>query len=99
MGWQPRRQSSARSPSLTSRGSVPSSAMARSLLVLPDDSARPILDAIDAARRSLRIKMFLFSDPTLLAAVLAAHGRGVKVRVMLNIARRSGEVENEAARK
>ena len=73
--------------------------MPRSLIVLPDDSAQPILDAIEAARRSLRIKMFLFSDPTLLAAVVAAHERGVKVRVMLNPARRSGEAENEAARK
>ena len=73
--------------------------MARSLIVLPDDSARPILDAIEAARRSLRIKMFLFSDPSLLAAVVAARKRGLKVRVMLNPARRSGETENEASRK
>jgi len=72
--------------------------MPRSLIVLPDDSAQPILDAIEAAHRSLRIKMFLFSDPTLLAAVIAAHKRGLKVRVMLNPARRSGEAENEAAR-
>ena len=40
--------------------------------------------------------MFLFSDPTLLAAVVAASKRGVKVRVMLNPARRSGEEENVA---
>jgi len=42
--------------------------------------------------------MFLFTDDTLLAAVIAAKQRGVKVRVMLNPARRSGETENEAAR-
>jgi cardiolipin synthase len=72
--------------------------MARSLIVLPDDSARPILDAIAAAKKSLRIKMFVFSDPSLIAAVVAAQKRGVKVRVMLNPARRSGEVENEASR-
>lgn len=46
--------------------------MHRSLIVLPDDSARPILDAIGSARKSLRIKMFLFSDPALLNAVIAA---------------------------
>ncbi len=38
----------------------------RSLVVLPDDSAQPILDAIHGAAKSLRIKMFVFSDPVLL---------------------------------
>jgi phosphatidylserine/phosphatidylglycerophosphate/cardiolipin synthase-like enzyme len=73
--------------------------MSRSLIVMPDDSARPILEAIAAAKESLRIKMFLFSHPALLAAVIAARQRGVKVRVMLNPARRGGEPENEATRK
>jgi phosphatidylserine/phosphatidylglycerophosphate/cardiolipin synthase-like enzyme len=73
--------------------------MARSLIVLPDDSAKPILDAIEAAKRSLRIKMFVFSDPSLLKAVIAARDRGVEVQVMLNPARRSGEEENAASRK
>ena len=73
--------------------------MSRSLIVMPDDSARPILDAIAAAKKSLRIKMFLFSDPALLAGVIGAQKRGVKVRVMLNPARRGGEPENEATRK
>jgi phosphatidylserine/phosphatidylglycerophosphate/cardiolipin synthase-like enzyme len=73
--------------------------MSRSLIVLPDDSARPILDAITQASKSLRIKMFVFSDPTILQAVIAAHKRGVKVRVMLNPARRSGQSENEQTRK
>src|SRR5262245_62466365 len=73
--------------------------MSRSLIVMPDDTARPILEAIAAAKRSLRVKMFLFSDPALLAAVIAAQKRGVKVLVMLNPARRGGEPENEATRK
>jgi len=73
--------------------------MARSLIVLPDDSAKPILDAIEAAKGSLRIKMFVFSDPSLLKAVAEARKRGLKVQVMLNPARRSGEAENEASRK
>ena len=72
--------------------------MRRSLIVLPDDTSQPIVDAIAAARQSLRIKIFLFSDPTLLAAVIDAQRRGVQVRVMLNPARRSGEVENGATR-
>ena len=71
----------------------------RSLIVLPDDSVKPIIDAIDAARKSLRIKMFSFSAPDLLKAVIAAHQRGVKVWVMLNAARRSGEDDNKTVRK
>jgi phosphatidylserine/phosphatidylglycerophosphate/cardiolipin synthase-like enzyme len=43
--------------------------------------------------------MFVFSDPSLLMAVIGARRRGVKVRVMLNPARRSGEHDNEATRK
>jgi len=67
-------------------------------IILPDDSARPILDAIDAATKSLRVKMFVFSDPALLKAVIAAQHRGVKVRVMLNPARRDGEDDNKESR-
>jgi cardiolipin synthase len=70
--------------------------MPRSLIVLPDDSARPIHAAIESASRTLRVKMFVFSDPALLKAVIAAKRRGVHVRVMLNPARRSGEEDNEA---
>lgn len=71
----------------------------RSVIILPDDSAKPILDVIASAAKSLRIKMFVFSDPVLLDAVIGAHARGVKVRVMLNPARRSGEKENAETRK
>ena len=70
----------------------------RSLIVLPDDTSRPIIDAINAAKKSLRVKMFLFSDPDLIKAVIDAKNRGLSVRVMLNPARRSGEGENEATR-
>jgi cardiolipin synthase len=70
----------------------------RSLVVLPDDSAKPILDAIGTASKSLQVKMFVFSDAALVDAVLAAQRRGVTVRVMLNPARRSGEVDNEHTR-
>jgi cardiolipin synthase A/B len=73
--------------------------MLRSLIVLPDDSAKPIVDAINSASKSLRVKMFVFSDPALLAAVIAAKKRGVDVRVMLNPSRRSGQVENTKSRK
>jgi cardiolipin synthase A/B len=72
--------------------------MSRTLVVLPDDSSKPILDAIDSAKKSLRIKMFVFTDPSLLKAVMDAHARGVTVRVMLNPKRRSGESENDESR-
>jgi len=70
--------------------------VSRSLVVLPDDSVRPLVEAIHQASKSLRIKMFVFSDPVLLQAVIAAHQRRVKVRIMLNPSRRSGEKENDA---
>src|ERR1700757_2937209 len=69
--------------------------MSRSLIVLPDDSARPLIEAIHHASKTLRIKMFVFSDPVLVQAVISAHKRGVKVRIMLNPSRRNGEKEND----
>jgi len=71
----------------------------RSIIVLPDDTGQEIIDAIDHAKKSILIKMFLFSDPGLISAVIAAKQRGVKVKVMLNPARRNGEEENEDTRK
>ena len=73
--------------------------MSRYLVVLPDDSGQPIIDAINHAEKSLRIKMFMFSDPKLVHAVISAHRRGVKVRIMLNPSRRSGVKENDETRK
>jgi cardiolipin synthase A/B len=73
--------------------------MSRSIIVLPDDSAKPLLEAIGNAAKSIRIKMFLFSDPALLQAVIAAQHRGVDVRIMLNPERRDGEKENHESRK
>ena len=73
--------------------------MSRSLIVLPDDTGQPILNAIQGAQKSIRVKMFVFSDPGLLQAVIDAQHRGVKVRIMLNPARRDGEEDNEETRK
>ena len=72
--------------------------MSHRLIVLPDDGAHAIIDPIHAARHSLNIRMFLFTDPTLLEAVIAARRRGVNVRVMLNPARRDGTSDNDFAR-
>ncbi|MFB9843637.1 phospholipase D-like domain-containing protein [Mucilaginibacter ginsenosidivorans] len=67
----------------------------RSIIVFPDDTVKPIIDAINGAEKSILVKMFLFSDPELIDAVITAKQRGVKVKVMLNPARRNGEDENE----
>ena len=45
--------------------------MSHRLIVLPDDTADAIIDPINAARHSLNIRMFLFTDPSLLKAVIA----------------------------
>jgi phosphatidylserine/phosphatidylglycerophosphate/cardiolipin synthase-like enzyme len=73
-------------------------AMSHRLIVLPDDTADAIIDPIKAARHTLNIRMFLFTDPSLLEAVIAARCRGVHVRVMLNPARRDGTTDNQVAR-
>jgi cardiolipin synthase len=72
--------------------------MSHRLIVLPDDTADAILAPINAARHTMNIRMFLFTDPSLINAVIAAERRGVKVRVMLNPARRDGTSDNDAAR-
>jgi cardiolipin synthase A/B len=72
--------------------------MSHALIVLPEHTAKPILQAIHGARKSLRVKMFLFSHPAFVKAVIDAKKRGVDVRVMLNPARRSGETENTITR-
>lgn len=66
---------------------------------MPDDGSEPVLRAVESARQSLDIKMFLFTEVTLIASVIAAHRRGIKTRVMLNPARRSGESENVETRR
>ena len=56
------------------------------------------MEAIESARKSLRIKLFALSDPGILESLIEAHKRGVKIRVMLNPARRSGEIQNKGSR-
>jgi phosphatidylserine/phosphatidylglycerophosphate/cardiolipin synthase-like enzyme len=72
--------------------------MARKLIVMPDDTIEPLLTAIGAAAKSLRVKMFSVSDRRVLSALMKAHRRKVKIRVLLNPARHSGEIQNRGAR-
>ena len=71
----------------------------RSIIIFPDDGIFSILNGIAKAEKTLRIKMFIFTEPVLLNAVIAASIRGVKVKVMLNPSRSNGNSLNEATRK
>jgi cardiolipin synthase A/B len=46
--------------------------MPRQLIILPDQTAKPFIDAVDKAKKSIRVKMFLFSHPGLIDAVIRA---------------------------
>src|SRR5689334_18072093 len=70
----------------------------RKLIVMPDDTIGPLLEAIGNARQSLRIKMFSLSEPRVLDALRKAHKRKVNIRVLLNPARRNGEIQNRGSR-
>lgn len=65
------------------------------LIVQPDDGVGPVVELIDRATRTLRVKQFTLTDPDCLAAIERAHGRGVDVRVMLNPHRSSGDRAND----
>jgi phosphatidylserine/phosphatidylglycerophosphate/cardiolipin synthase-like enzyme len=72
--------------------------MAHKLIVMPDDAIEPILAAIGGAAKSLRIEMFSLSDRSVLSALLKGHKRKAKIRILLNPARHSGEIQNRGAR-
>lgn len=65
------------------------------LIVEPDEGVKPMREAIDSARRALLMKQFSFNEPSLVEAAKAAHGRGVKVMVLLNPVRDTGERDND----
>lgn len=71
----------------------------RSIIVFPDDSITPMVSAIAEAKKSLRIKMFIFNEPLLLHSVIAAKLRGVHVKVMLNPSRTDGNCLNADTKK
>jgi phosphatidylserine/phosphatidylglycerophosphate/cardiolipin synthase-like enzyme len=65
------------------------------LIVQPDDGVAPVREFIRAAKRSLLIKQFTFTEPSLLAAVIDRKNAGVAVRVMLNPKRSGGDRAND----
>jgi phosphatidylserine/phosphatidylglycerophosphate/cardiolipin synthase-like enzyme len=73
--------------------------LSRSLIVLPDDTVQPVLDAINGAAKSLRIKMANISAPPMWKAMAAASARGVRVRVMLDSNRVTEATQNAEVRR
>ena len=68
---------------------------AHRLIVQPDGGVAPVVELIDSAKRSLRVKQFTLTDPDIIKAIERAHARGVAVRVMLNPHRSSGDRAND----
>ena len=68
---------------------------AHRLIIQPDDGVAPVVELIDGAQRSLRVKQFTLTDPDVMSALIRAHKRGVDVRVMLNPHRSSGDRAND----
>lgn len=53
------------------------------LLAMPDAGSAPILQAIDGARNSIRLKIYLITQDEVVAALAKAVQRGVDVRVLI----------------
>lgn len=53
------------------------------LFVDPDEGATPILKAIQTAKKSVDVVVYILTSTDIVDALIAAHDRGVKVRVLL----------------
>jgi phosphatidylserine/phosphatidylglycerophosphate/cardiolipin synthase-like enzyme len=71
----------------------------RQLLIQPEDGIAPVLNAINGATSTLEIKQFTVTDERLIKALIAAHKRGVKVRIMMNAARPDETRDNDTTLK
>jgi cardiolipin synthase A/B len=65
------------------------------LIVQPDDGEKPVTDFLNSANKTVALKLFTFTHPLLLDTVMALHKKGVRVRVMLNGAKATGERLND----
>ncbi len=65
------------------------------ILVLPDDGIDAVIGFIAAARDTLLVKQFNMGDGRIVKALLDAHKRGVRLRIMLNPSSASGERYND----
>jgi len=60
------------------------SPVVHTLIVEPDDGKAMILSTIDGAHENLTLTIYEITDPDIVAALAAAQGRGVAVRVLYN---------------
>lgn len=67
-------------------------------LVMPEDGIEPVLQLFRSANHILFVKQFSVTHPDIIREIIAAHDRGVLVRVMLNRKRADGRTDNEEAR-
>jgi cardiolipin synthase A/B len=66
------------------------------LIVQPDHGEKPVIDFLNSAHKTVALKQFTFTHPLLLDTVMALHKKGVRVRIMLNGAKATGERLNDA---
>ena len=65
-----------------------------SLFVEPDDGIDPVLQGLNSARKSIRMAMYLITEPKIIQALKDAVARGVDVRVMLEMNPYGGSSNN-----
>ena len=65
------------------------------LIVQPDDGLQPVVAFLASARKSISLKLFTFTHPVLLNTIMGLHRKRVRVRVMLNGAKATGERLND----
>ncbi|HEY66421.1 MAG TPA: hypothetical protein G4O02_17865, partial [Caldilineae bacterium] len=64
------------------------------LFVEPEDARAPVLSALADARETLRIVMYLITDPEIIQALKDAAARGVEVRLLLELNPYGGSSQN-----
>jgi cardiolipin synthase len=71
-------------PSDPRRKKVTQMASAHTLIVQPDDGRTLVLNALNAAQKSIDLTIYEISDPQIMSALQAAKARGVAVQVIYN---------------
>ncbi len=67
------------------------------VFVEPDVGRQPVLAALNAAQKSIRMAMHLLTDREIIDALKAARGRGIDVRVILEVQPKGGGAGNRPA--
>jgi len=63
------------------------------LFVEPEAGEAPVLDAINGAQKSIRLKVYLLTNPHIIEALKAAVQRGVSVRMILELNPYGGAID------